>query len=103
MNLTAVQMKERPPVKADGPRNPLAVDVPMMAWTRPDRASLDDPTVDASAFRVIVTPFPLPTDPLPFVKLTIPDPFEFKEQLKGKVGRDAEFATTPVVVNPEKK
>ena len=101
--LVGVTLKDRPLLKADGPRNPLAVDVPMTAWLRPDRASVDDPTVDLSAARIIATPLPLPTDPLPFLKLTIPDPFEFKEQLKGKVGRDAEFATTPVVVTPEKK
>lgn len=103
LNPGDVKLPDRPRVKADGPTNPKAADVPMSGWRQPDRVSLDDPTVDPTAARLTFTPFPLPAGGFPHLPLRIPDPFEFKEQLKGKTGRDAEFATTPAVVNPEKK
>ena len=98
-----VKLPDRPRVKADGPTNPKAADVPMSGWRQPDRVSLDDPTADPTAARLTLTPFPLPVGGFPHLPLRIPDPFEFKEQLKGKTGRDTEFATTPAVINPEKK
>lgn len=103
LNPGDVKLPDRPRVKADGPSNPKAVDVPMTGWRQSDRVSLDDPTADPTAARLTFTPFPLPVGGFPHLPLRIPDPFEFKEQLKGKTGRDAEFATTPVVVNPERK
>ncbi len=103
MSPSDVKLPDRPRVKADGPTNPKATDVPMTGWRQPDRVSLDDPTTDATAARLTFTPFPLPVGGFPYLPFRIPDPFEFQEQLKGKTGRDAEFATTPVVVNPGKK
>jgi hypothetical protein len=98
-----VKLADRPRIQASGPNNPKAADVPMTGWRQPDRVSLDDPTVDPTAARLTFTTFPQPVNWLPHLPLRIPDPFEFQEQLKGKTGRDAEFATTPVVVNPERK
>ena len=96
-------MADRPLLKAPSPVNPGATDIPAMARQLPDRAPVDDPTVELSAKGVVVTPFPLPNTTLPYLKATIPDPFEFAEHLKGKLGKDTEFGTAPAVVNPEKK
>ena len=53
---------------------------------------------------MIATKFPIPAEPLPFVRFTIPDPFENAGQLmKGKLGRDTEFGLVPMVVGPEKR
>lgn len=87
---------DRPLLKVPSPPNPGAADVPVNAWRQGDRASLDDPTADLSAMRVIVTPLPLATGVLPFVRVSIPDPFELAEQLKGKLGKDTELGTGPV-------
>jgi len=89
------KQSDRPLVKAPSPSNPRAADVPQMAWARQERASLDDPTADLSAVRVIETPLPIPAIQLPFLRMFIPNPFELAEQLKGKVGKDTELGTTP--------
>ena len=87
---------DRPKVKAAAPPNSGAADVPMNAWRQNDRASLDDPTADLSAVRVIETPLPATMVYLPFLRGFIPNPFEYADQLKGKVGREGEVGTGPV-------
>ena len=99
----AFPQQDRPLLKAAGPVTPGATDVPAMARQLPDRAPVDDPTVELSAKGVIVTPFPLPASVLPYLREVIPNPFEFAEHLKGKLGKEAEFGTAPAVVNPAKK
>lgn len=89
------KQSDRPLLKAPAPSNPRATDVPVMAWPRQERASLDDPTTDLSAVRVIETPLPIPAIQLPFLRAFIPNPFEFAEQLKGKLGKETELGTTP--------
>ena len=68
-----------------------------------ERAPVDDPTAVISAARLIATIFPFPVGTLPFLKQSIPDPFEFAEQLKGRLPRATEFGSVPSVVVPEKK
>ena len=102
-NLSAVKFPEKPLVRADGPTNAGAADVPQLARQLQERASIEDPTAEISALKLIETIFPYPVGPLPFLKLSIPDPFEFAEQLKGKLPRQSEFGTVPSVVPPEKK
>jgi hypothetical protein len=87
---------ERPLVKAPAPMNAGAADVPMNAWKQNDRAPLEDPTADLSAVRVIDTPLPVNVVTLPFLRMSIPNPFEFAEQLKGKLGKDAEVGVGPM-------
>ena len=42
----------------------------------PDRASLDDPTVDASTEAALAATMPKRTNPAPYVRITTPDPFD---------------------------
>jgi hypothetical protein len=98
-----IQTPYRPLVKAPSVMNPGASDVGPLVRVVPDKASTDDPTADVLSGQVIDTKFPLPTEPLPFVRFTIPDPFEYGGQLKGKLPRETEFAIAPSLVNPEKK
>ncbi len=102
-NLTAVKFLDKPLVRAEGPANAGAADVPALARQVVERAPVDDPTAEISAARLIATIFPFPVGTLPFLKQSIPDPFEFAEQLKGKLPRETEFGTVPSVVVPEKK
>jgi len=102
-NLTAVKFAEKPLVRADRPQNAGAADVPGLARQFTERAPVDDPTAEISAGKLIDTLFPFPIGTLPFLKQSIPDPFEFAEHLKGKLPRDTEFGTVPTVVPPEKK
>ncbi len=103
LGVAAFPLPERPLLKAPGPVNPGATDVPAMACQLPDRAAVTDPTVELSAKGVIETPFPLPAEPLPYRKADIPNPFVFAEQLKGNLGRETELGTAPTVVPPERK
>ena len=98
-----IQTPYRPLVKAPNVVNPGAADVGPLVRVVPDKASTDDPTADVLSAQVIETKFSVPTEPLPFVRFTIPDPFEYGGQLKGKLPRETEFATVPSWVNPEKK
>lgn len=52
------------------------IPLPILAQPAPDRASLDDPTRDASTAAAIAAPIPPRTRKAPFVKRTFPDPYE---------------------------
>lgn len=103
VGIDAFPLPARPTRSAPRPAAPTAADVPALARQLPDHAPTDDPTVDLSAKGVIATPLPLPSSALPYLKSVIPDPFEFAEQLKGKLGKETELGTVPVAVPPEKR
>ena len=52
--------------------------VPILAQPPPAQGSLDDPTVAFSAAAVLAAPLPERTAPAPFIRLTLPDPFEHR-------------------------
>lgn len=97
------QALTRPLVKAPAPPNAGAADVPLNAWRQGDRAPLADPTADLSAGRVIETTLPTKAGQLPFLRNSIPKPFEFAEHLTGKLGKDTELGTQPVPPLPAKQ
>jgi len=60
-------------------------DLPLLSKTPvPDRASLADPTTEFTAQSVVSVALPLRTVQTPFVKLTIPEPYEFAGQSVSK-------------------
>jgi hypothetical protein len=79
-----------------------ADDLPVLSRRVDDRASLEDPTSELSTARIVNTPVPRPMIQVGFLKLTIPDPFELLEQLRGSLGTTQEFAEKPVIVAPAK-
>jgi hypothetical protein len=52
------------------------VPLPPLAHAHPDRAPLDDPTVDAATAAALAGAPPMRTTPAPFLRLSVPDPFE---------------------------
>jgi hypothetical protein len=58
------------------------VSVPVLAVPVPDRASLDDPTRDASLEAALAASPPERPGPAPFLRLRTPDPFENREAVK---------------------
>jgi hypothetical protein len=52
------------------------VPLPVLAQEVPDRASLEDPTGEASVALALAARMPERTNPAPFLRLTLPDPFE---------------------------
>ena len=79
-------------------RNP-SVDVnqpiplPILTQPVPDRASLDDPTADASTAAALAAPLPMRTTPAPFLKLSLPDPYDHR---RGEVPSPAESREFPL-------
>lgn len=65
-----------PTVRIDGLDVDRPTAVPMLAVPVGDRASLDDPTRDYSTSLALNVVVPERTGPIPFIKLTLPDPFE---------------------------
>lgn len=55
---------------------------PVLAVPQADRAPLDDPTLAASAAAALAAPVPLRLNPVPFLKLAPPDPYENRRAVK---------------------
>jgi hypothetical protein len=73
--------------------------LPYLATAPADRVPLDDPTLEASTAAVLAGPIPERTTPLPFVRLSVPEPFEWRIPLLTKA---PEEATTPRGPTPTK-
>jgi hypothetical protein len=73
--------------------------LPHLATAPADRVPLDDPTLEASTAAVLAGKMPQRTTPLPFVRLSVPEPFEWRIPLLTKA---PEEATTPRGPTPTK-
>ncbi len=94
----SVKLSEAPTVKAPPRPQPTAADTPRLGFPQPDRIPADDPTAELSTTRIVNTLLAAPTIAAPFLRLVLPDPFEFAEQLKP--APTPEFGIVPVVVSP---
>jgi hypothetical protein len=74
------------------------VPLPLLGQATPDRAPLDDPTSEASQTAALAAAMPQRTTPAPFVKLTLPDPFENRQVVRLPAVPPEE--TTPVTATP---
>jgi hypothetical protein len=74
---------------------PLAL--PVVAHPVPDRASLDDPTAEASIAAALAAPIPSRTAKASFLKLTLPNPYEHR---RPTTGVDPAEQTEPPVGSP---
>jgi hypothetical protein len=84
--------------KAPSPSLSRPVPPPLLGQPVPDRAPLDDPTTDASLAAALAAPMPSRTNPAPFLKLTLPDPFENRET--GRLRSTPPEEGTPVAATP---
>jgi hypothetical protein len=75
--------------------------LPVLAKPSPDRASLDDPTVEASNAATPSGTVPARTKPAPFVKMSQPDPFENRKPVAPPVTLTEDVPnTTPRLPKP---
>ena len=58
------------------------IPLPVLAQPVSDRASLDDPTADASVSAALTAPIPSRTTKAPFLKRTLPDPYDHRRSQK---------------------
>jgi hypothetical protein len=63
-------------VSSDDSHEPLAL--PILAQPALDRASLDDPTADASTTSALSRPIPPRLSRAPFLRLSLPDPYDYR-------------------------
>jgi hypothetical protein len=77
------------------------VALPVMAQTVPDRASHDDPTRAASSAAALAAAPPTRTTPAPFVRFTLPDPYEHHDAVKIRTPLAEE--TVPAATAPRPK
>lgn len=96
MNWRDSKFPESPAVKSPPRPEPTAADVPRLGYPVSDRIPVDDPTAEISTLRIVNTLILAPTIAAPFVRLMLPDPFEFAEHVKATP--TSEFATLPVLV-----
>jgi hypothetical protein len=76
--------------------------LPTLGRAVADRVSLDDPTSELANAAIAEPVVKVPLAPAAFLKVGIPDPFEFGEQVKAKIAPSAEPGLTPVPVNPRR-
>ncbi len=72
--------------------------LPILATPQADRAPLTDPAPGLSAAAVVAEAIPLRTDPAPFVRLNLPDPFEHSQAVR--LRNPVEENPTPPIVTP---
>ena len=100
VDLSHIRMPESPLIRGAVRPEPSGSDVPRLAQQVAERAAIDDPTAEISTERIIQTMLTAPALTAPFLKLLLPDPFEFREHVREKP--IAELAATPVIVPPKR-
>jgi hypothetical protein len=80
----------------------LPPELPPLARQLPDRASLDDPTSDAGNAAIVARSVAVQLALAPFVRVSLPDPFELAEQVRPSVPPPAEPGLQPVPVDPRR-
>ncbi len=100
VDLSHIRMPESPLIRGAVRPEPSGSDVPRLAQQVAERAAIDDPTAEISTERIIQTMLTAPALTAPFLKLLLPDPFEFREHVREKPA--AELAATPVIVPPKR-
>jgi hypothetical protein len=85
---------ERVRTAGSDPNQPVAL--PVLGQGTPDRASLDDPTADFSFSAALAAPMPSRSNPAPFLRLNLPDPYEHRKDARVRT-MPAEEPPTPVL------
>jgi hypothetical protein len=76
----------------------LAIPLPVLARPVANRASLDDPSLDTSKEAALSATMPARTQPAPYFRADLPNPFEFREAIQSKTILEENpmpFAGTP--------
>jgi hypothetical protein len=76
--------------------------MPTLGRPLSERVSLDDPTAEVGNAAITSPPVKVSVAPAAFLKVSVPDPFEFGSQIKPKVLPTADPGLAPVVVDPQR-
>jgi hypothetical protein len=77
--------------------------LPLVGQAVTDRVSLDDPTADLSLSAALTAPAPKRTQPAPFIRLSVPDPFENRKLVQRRDEPVEEMIAPIVPAVPTKK
>jgi hypothetical protein len=92
-SLTAGELVRVPSLDVNRP-----MPLPLLGALAPDRVPLDDPTSDHSLAAALAAQMPDRTTPAPFLKLTLPDPFENRQTVRLRTMPVEE--STPIAAAP---
>jgi hypothetical protein len=92
---TAMKLPASPKVAWPSPDINEPIRLPILARPVVDRASLDDPSGDASQSAALVSTVPDRTIPAPFLRLNLPDPFEHRNTVRLRVAPELELGSIP--------
>jgi hypothetical protein len=100
-NPASMKLAAGPKVAWPSPDVNQPIPLPILARQVTDRASLDDPSGDASHAAALAKRVPDRTTPAPFLKLTIPDPFEHRNAVRLRaspleIGLPADITPRPI-------
>jgi hypothetical protein len=84
-------------LRLPSPDAALPVPLPLFAQPQPDRASFDDPTNAAAAAAALVETPPPRTAPAPFLRLSLPEPFENRRTVRTATPLPDEAMPAPAV------
>ena len=93
VDVSAGPLLRMPSVNMDQP-----IPVPILAKPLRDRASLADPTLEASLAAALATSAPRRAGPLPFAPINLPDPFEHSRAIR--LRRSLDEAPMPPPIAP---
>lgn len=71
-------MPEKGRIRVPSPDVNKPIPLPILARPVSDRASLDDPTLEASTAAALAAPIPMRSSKAPFLKQTLPDPYDHR-------------------------
>ena len=74
------------------------IPLPLLGQPAQDKASLDDPTLDASIAMALALSPPLRVNTVPFLRMVLPNPFENRDVIR--LRKELEEDTTPVTATP---
>jgi hypothetical protein len=89
-----------PVVKAKAPDPAKPPAAPVLAKPPANKAPTDDPTIEAGNEALVNQPAMVSLVASAFVRVALPDPFAFAEQVRAKLEPAQEPGLTPVPVNP---
>lgn len=99
---SAVVFAETSPQTARARDVAVPPNLPVLARPLPNRTPVEDPTADAGNAEIVARTVPVVPAAAPFLKVALPDPFEFADQVRPNLPPGTEPPPAPVPVPPQR-
>jgi hypothetical protein len=74
--------------------------LPLLGLGQPEAMPAEDPTAASSLAAALAAPLPTRTSPVPFLRLNVPDPYEFRRRAGPQEGKESERLPPSVLLAP---